>query len=222
LLPLKEISITNIYGYTNNNLHKGLDMISLVNDRDVKAIKSGIVSFVGYDENGFGNYVSIIQADEKKVLYCHLERYFVTIGDLVTEGQIIGKEGTTGNSTGIHLHLEIRKEPYSSDSHINPAEYLGIKNQRGAVEFIEDKIAGDTEILKKLVDEYSEEIVYEALKNICEKEKNRDIIPKWAKEEFEDAIESGITDGTRPQDLATRVETAVMINRAEESENNKN
>lgn len=215
ILPLKELSITNIYGNTSNGLHKGLDMISLVGDRNVRAIKPGVVSFVGYDENGFGNYVSIMQADEYKVLYCHLNNYYVKIGDLVTEGQIIGIEGTTGNSTGIHLHLEIRETPYTTNNHINSAEYLGIKNQRGPIEFIESEEVEEKEMIERLISEYGEDVVYEALKNICEKEKNRDIVPKWAKEEFENAVEAGITDESRPQDLATRVETAVMIERAE-------
>lgn len=211
-LPLKEPSVTNIYGNTSNGFHNGLDMISLAGDRNVRAINSGIVSFVGYDEMGFGNYVSVLQADKYKVLYCHLNNYYVKIGDLISEGQIIGIEGTTGNSTGIHLHLEIREKPYTINNHINPAEYLEIKNQRGRVQFIEEE---ENEMIEKLISEFGEVIVYEALRNICEKEKNKDIVPEWAKKEFENAVEAGITDGSRPQDLATRVETAVMIERAE-------
>lgn len=220
MLPLKEPSVTNIYGNTQSGIHKGLDIISLAGDRNVRAIKSGVVSFVGYDEGGFGNYVSIMQADEYKVLYCHLNNYYVKIGDLITEGQIIGIEGTTGNSTGIHLHLEIREMPYTTNNHINTAEYLGIKNQKGPIEFIESEEEEENEMIEGLINEFGETIVYEALRNICEKEKNRDIVPAWAKEEFENAVEAGITDGSRPQDLATRVETVVMIERAKNNEVN--
>lgn len=214
MLPLKEPSVTNIYGNTKNGFHKGLDIISLVGDRNVRAIKSGVVSFVGYDEGGFGNYVSVMQVDEYKVLYCHLNNYYVKIGDLITEGQIIGIEGTTGNSTGIHLHLEIREMPYTFNNYINVAEYLGIKNQRGPVEFFENGNEVESQMLERLINEYGESVVYEAFKNICEKEKNKNMVPNWAKEEFNNAIEAGITDGSRPQDLATRVEAAIMVERA--------
>lgn len=224
MIPLINAYITNIYGQvaSDGKTHKGLDIISSVNDRNVKAIKEGIVSYVGYDATGFGNYVSISQNDGYRVIYAHLQSYQVVIGQNVKEGQIIGVEGTTGNSTGIHLHLEIRKNPFTTNDNINPAEYLGIKNQRGAIEYIENNLEEDEEVIKKLIEEYGEELVYEALKSVCEKKKNENIVPDWAKEEYEDAVKEGITDGTRPQGLATRVETAVMIERATETSDGQN
>lgn len=93
------------------------------------------MSFCGYDPAGFGNYVSILHKDLHKSLYCHLKSYDVVQGQEIKEGQVIGIEGTTGNSTGIHLHLEIRESPYKTDNHINVANYLGIGNKKGKVKF---------------------------------------------------------------------------------------
>lgn len=113
-LPLENLKITSEYGIIRNDgkLHKGLDLISGSGDRNVKAIKSGVVSFTGYDTTGFGNYVVILQDDGFKALYCHLKSYNAVKGQDIEEGQIIGVEGTSGNSTGVHLHLEIRQAPY--------------------------------------------------------------------------------------------------------------
>lgn len=79
--------------------------------------------------------MSILQNDYNKALYCHLESYNVKVGDKIEEGQVIGIMGSTGNSTGPHLHLEIRKSPYHREDYIDVAEYLYIKNENGNVQY---------------------------------------------------------------------------------------
>lgn len=140
ILPLKDCKITSQYGIirSDNKLHKGIDLISTSGDRNVKAIRSGTVCFVGYDSTGFGNYVVILQEDGFKALYCHLKSYNVKKDDTIEDGQVIGIEGTSGNSTGVHLHLEIRKAPYGREDHIDVAEYLEIKNEKGPVKYIDN------------------------------------------------------------------------------------
>lgn len=138
ILPLNNCKVNSPYGvYRTINgvksLHKGIDFISTSGDRNVKAIRGGVVSFAGYDSTGFGNYIVILQEDGFKALYCHLKSYNVKEKDSIDEGQIIGIEGTTGNSTGVHLHLELRKAPYGRDDHVDVAEYLYIKNENGLV-----------------------------------------------------------------------------------------
>lgn len=142
ILPLKDCKVTSQYGIirSDNKLHKGIDFISASGDRNVKAIRKGAVSYVGCDKKGFGNYVVILQEDGYKALYCHLKSYSVKKDDVIEEGQIIGIEGTSGNSTGVHLHLEVRKDPYKRDDHINVAEYLGIENKKGKVKFLEKEV----------------------------------------------------------------------------------
>ena len=140
ILPLKDCKITSQYGIIrdDNKLHTGIDFISTSKDKNVKAIRSGIVRVTPYDEEGYGNYISIQQEDGFRALYCHLEKVLVKSGDIISEGQVIGIEGDTGNSTGIHLHLELRKAPYNPADHINLAEYLGIKNEVGRVTYIQN------------------------------------------------------------------------------------
>lgn len=137
ILPLKDCKITSQYGIirSDNKLHKGIDLISTSGDRNIKSIRKGIVSFAGYDPTGFGNYVVILQEDGFKALYCHLKSYNVKENDFIEEGQIIGIEGNTGKSTGVHLHLELRKAPYGRGDHIDVAEYLFIKNKEGIVTY---------------------------------------------------------------------------------------
>ena len=137
ILPLNNCKITSRYGIVRKDgkVHKGVDFISTSGDTNIKAIRKGVVSFAGYDSTGFGNYVVIIQEDGFKALYCHLKSYSVKENDFVEEGQVIGIEGSTGNSTGPHLHLELRKAPYGRDNHIDVTEYLYIKNENGPVTY---------------------------------------------------------------------------------------
>lgn len=138
VLPLNNPEITSEYGIRRKDgkLHKGIDLISSTKERSVRAISDGRVSYCGYDQTGFGNYVVILQRDGYKALYCHLEKYNVIKNDKVKKGEIIGVEGTSGNSTGVHLHLELRKYPYGPNNYINVAEYLGIENKKGTVKFL--------------------------------------------------------------------------------------
>lgn len=140
ILPLNNCKITSKYGIVRKDgkIHKGVDFISTSKDTEVKSIRKGTVTFVGYDPTGFGNYVVILQEDGFKALYCHLKKYSVNVSDNVKEGQIIGVEGDTGNSTGVHLHLELREAPYGREDHINVAEYLGINNEIGMVTYIQN------------------------------------------------------------------------------------
>lgn len=148
-LPLNNPRITSPYGVTraDGKLHKGIDIISTSGDRMVKAICDGTVRGTFIDETGFGYYVSIQHKDGKRALYCHLAEFRCRAGDEVKEGDVIGIEGETGNSTGAHLHLEIREMPYLAHHHINVADYLGIKNERGD---IVEKEFTDGEELKAL------------------------------------------------------------------------
>jgi len=58
---------------------------------------------------GYGNYVVLAHAGGLSTLYGHLLRIAVKTGDIIVQGQIIGSEGSTGNSTGAHLHFELRQ-----------------------------------------------------------------------------------------------------------------
>ncbi len=123
--PFDNYRVTSNYGDTGPNwslgYHTGTDFIG--REKEVKAIIDGIVRVVTYDTN-YGNYVSVGTLEGKRILYCHLSSVNVEVGQEIKEGAIIGIEGDTGNTTGAHLHLEVRVSPYASVNTINPIEYI--------------------------------------------------------------------------------------------------
>lgn len=88
--------------------HPGID----VADRSapgIVAADGGLVKVAGWPDNyGYGNRVVIDHGNGYQTLYAHLSNIYVTVGQKVSRGQVIGQMGTTGRSTGIHLHFEIR------------------------------------------------------------------------------------------------------------------
>jgi murein DD-endopeptidase MepM/ murein hydrolase activator NlpD len=74
----------------------------------IYAADSGVVVFAGWDSHGYGNVVMIDHQNGYHTLYAHLNSYSVSCGSSVYQGNVIGYAGSTGNSTGPHLHFEIR------------------------------------------------------------------------------------------------------------------
>ena len=85
--------------------HQGVD-IAVAYGHDVKAAANGIVSFAGA-QNGYGNTVVIDHEGGRQTRYAHLSQELVRAGDVVSEGQVLGKSGNSGRSTGPHLHFEM-------------------------------------------------------------------------------------------------------------------
>ena len=113
--------------------HKGVDLVGT--DKTVRAVVDGVVgqSIIITDPKNrtseWGNYVRVDGEDGRLYYYCHLSKRFVSRGDKVSVGDALGVEGSTGKSTGSHLHLEVRENGKS----IDPTAILGIKNIVGAV-----------------------------------------------------------------------------------------
>jgi murein DD-endopeptidase MepM/ murein hydrolase activator NlpD len=106
------------------HFHTGIDMSS-PEGSPVFAADDGVVilaggSYVNGVLVGYGNYVVIAHAGGLTTLYGHLLRLAVRVGDAVNQGQVVGSEGSTGNSTGAHLHFELRQ----GNAPINPAPFL--------------------------------------------------------------------------------------------------
>lgn len=100
--------------------HKGID-ISNKGAPPILAADAGKVVISGWPDNiGYGNRVLIDHGNGYQTLYGHLARIYVVAGQTVKRGDQIGQMGSTGRSTGVHLHFEIRK----NDQAINPVEYL--------------------------------------------------------------------------------------------------
>ncbi|MEU8133149.1 M23 family metallopeptidase [Streptodolium elevatio] len=106
------------HGHTGEDFSAGMGS-------SVKAVTSGTVVKTGWG-GAYGNEVVIKHPDGKYTQYGHLSKFSVSAGQKVTTGQQIGLSGSTGNSTGPHLHFEVRTGPnYGSD--INPIAYLRSK-----------------------------------------------------------------------------------------------
>lgn len=87
--------------------HNGLDF-GVVVGTPVKATMDGKVTYAGWNDQGYGNLV-IVENGAYKTYYAHLSSIPVSVGDGVAAGSTLGLSGNTGNSTGPHLHYEIRK-----------------------------------------------------------------------------------------------------------------
>lgn len=94
--------------------HMALD-IAAEPGTPVYAADTGTVLTAGWSDNGYGYHIVIDHGIDYITLYAHLREYFVKSGDIVRKGDIIGLVGSTGNSTGPHLHFEIRDYGYLID-----------------------------------------------------------------------------------------------------------
>jgi len=111
----------NPFGGANVETHKGLDIAGPFGS-PVKAMAVGTVEFAG-TRGGFGNCIMLKHANGFETLYGHLSQIVVRVGQKVSIGQVIGKIGSTGRSTGPHLHYEIHK----NGQKINPQSFLTLK-----------------------------------------------------------------------------------------------
>jgi murein DD-endopeptidase MepM/ murein hydrolase activator NlpD len=101
------------------HFHTGMDLVEPFGS-PIYAADDGVVALVGSSSSGYGRYVVIAHSGGLDTLYGHLSTALVTVGQQVTQGQPIGLEGSTGNSTGAHLHFELR----INQQPIDPAPYL--------------------------------------------------------------------------------------------------
>lgn len=106
-----EFAVTQRYGekITDPAGHTGIDY-ALYLGTPVLAACSGKVSRVAYLQSGYGTHVVIDHDNGLQTVYGHLSSVCVKLGSPVSEGQPIGRSGNTGNSTGPHLHFEVRQE----------------------------------------------------------------------------------------------------------------
>ena len=105
--------------FTGKNCHhSGLDIAAPLGT-SVHAITAGVVVEAAFN-NVLGNYIILRHKDGRESVYGHLSKKFVIVGDKISRGMTIGAVGSTGRSTGNHLHLEIREGSVP----VNPAKFL--------------------------------------------------------------------------------------------------
>ena len=127
LYPLPyQVAITDSYGYRTHPVtgkrgtwHNGVDLAA-GSGTSIYASKSGTVT-TAVNSSIWGNYVVINHGDGFSTLYAHMQGLIVSVGDYVKQGQTIGYVGSTGLSTGPHLHFTI----YYNGSDVNPMSYIG-------------------------------------------------------------------------------------------------
>jgi murein DD-endopeptidase MepM/ murein hydrolase activator NlpD len=111
--PIKKGWISSPYGKRKNpfsgdsEFHKGIDFAGKVGS-DVIAVAGGVVTWAG-KRHGYGRLVQIDHGNRLVTRYGHNKRMSVKVGDIVKKGQIIAKMGSTGRSTGPHVHFEVIK-----------------------------------------------------------------------------------------------------------------
>ena len=178
--------ITGIY-----KLHNGVDVVGAGYTLAlITAHSKGIVIYTGYN-SVLGYHVNIQLENGDIMQYCHMTKSLqVSTGDTVEQGQIIGTMGSTGSSTGAHLHFGIQH----NGEWINPEPYL-------YVDYLEEEMTGE-EIYKAL-NEYTASLS----------------VPERAEEELNAAIKAGITDGTNLMGLIPRYQAAIMALRAKQQNN---
>ena len=114
-------TITSRYGVSSRirkSNHTGLD-ISAKSGTDIKVVAAGTVISAKY-EGSYGNLVEIDHGNGVETWYAHTSKMYIKAGQKVESGDVIAAVGSTGNSTGPHLHLEIR----INGEHVNPQKYL--------------------------------------------------------------------------------------------------
>ena len=126
VMPLDEMRMTSAFGYRWGRQHAGVDL-GMASGSPVYAASAGTVTCAQYS-GSYGNLVKIDHGGGVETYYAHCSRLDVQSGDCVTAGQVIAAVGSTGNSTGPHLHFEVRVNGNAQD----PMEWLG-KNSEDSV-----------------------------------------------------------------------------------------
>ena len=111
--PLKYQRISSLYGkryhpiYGKQKFHQGIDLVCRIGD-PIIAPADGVIETVRPSKKGFGNFLTVRHGFGFMTSYAHLSRFKVRSGDFVRKGEVIATCGNSGNSTGPHLHYEVR------------------------------------------------------------------------------------------------------------------
>lgn len=106
-LPLTDVLVNSRFGPRWGRMHGGVDLDLNTGDAVYTAF-DGIIRVKGYDRYGYGYYYVVRHKNGLETLYGHLSKHVMEVGDEVLAGDLLGKGGSTGRSTGPHLHYELR------------------------------------------------------------------------------------------------------------------
>lgn len=112
--------LTSGYGWRWGRMHRGIDIAAPIGT-PIVAAADGVVVSAGWNSGGYGNLVDIRHPDGSLTRYAHNNRLLVRAGQEVRQGQLISEMGTTGRSTGPHLHFEVRP---TGQGAVNPMAFM--------------------------------------------------------------------------------------------------
>lgn len=116
-VPVEKYRVSQGY----HRFHPGVDLAAKIGE-PVKPVSTGVVAVVKRDRINYGNHIVVDHENGERTLYAHLSKMNVVEGEKVTTETVIGEVGSTGRSTGPHLHLEIRED----GKRVNPKSVLGL------------------------------------------------------------------------------------------------
>ncbi len=119
LWPTSETYISG-FEYSPETNHRAIDIGGKIGN-PIYAVDDGVIVYSNWNEHGYGNLIVVDHGNGWQSVYAHLDNYLNFCGDNVSRGQQIGILGTTGNSSGPHLHFELRHENYGA---VNPWDFL--------------------------------------------------------------------------------------------------
>ncbi|WP_225986411.1 peptidoglycan DD-metalloendopeptidase family protein [Rufibacter sp. LB8] len=108
-MPLVKTPVTSDFGFRGYRWHYGTDL-DLDTGDSVKAAFDGVIRISKWDGGGYGNYLVVRHVNGLETLYGHLSKPVAKVGQMVKAGELIGWGGSTGRSSGPHLHYEVRYE----------------------------------------------------------------------------------------------------------------
>ncbi|MFD0593912.1 M23 family metallopeptidase [Catellatospora coxensis] len=120
LIPMKGAQVTSCFGQRWGVLHAGIDF-AMPSGTPIRAVGAGTVVSAGWAYSGYGISVVVDHHNGYLTHYAHMSQDKVSVGDEVKAGDILGLEGSTGDSTGPHLHFEVHKGMWNQ---INPDGWL--------------------------------------------------------------------------------------------------
>lgn len=129
-MPLASTPITSDFGFRGYRWHYGTDLDLNTGD-SVRTVFDGVVRIVKYDGSGYGYYVVVRHYNGLETLYGHLSKQLVKTGQYVKAGDLIGRGGSTGRSTGPHLHFEVRYmgNPFDPERMYDFPDYMLMSEQ---------------------------------------------------------------------------------------------
>jgi hypothetical protein len=198
-----------IYNQFGMNGHNGLDF-AIAEDTNLYAVIDGTVFKQGYDPQGYGNFIRTKNQEGIAIIYAHLHSVNVSEGDTIKAGDLLGKTGNTGFSTGPHLHLGLRF--YNEQNTVNnydngyygyenPLPYFSDYNVMKESQDIEHEIQKDADPVDNLQ--------APDIQNLPASEKPS----SWAEEAYTFVVLNQLSNGERPHESIRREEFWLTLKR---------